>query len=454
MGAEITADHFVKGQMVDVTGSSQGKGFQGAMKRWNFGGLRATHGVSVTHRSHGSTGQRQDPGKVFKGKKMAGHMGDTRITTLNLEVVQTDKERGLVLVRGAVPGSKGGWVLVRDAVKRPLPSDAPKPGSFRKGSAPAGRKPARSRSDESRPSRRWTPTSAGEVDLDDAIFGLEPRKDLIHRMVRYQLLKRMAGTHHAQDRSEVTVTGKKMYKQKGTGGARHGDKSVPQWRGGGKVFGPKPRSHAIELPKKVRALALRHALSAKAKGRRDHGAREGGIERRQDQGPEGALRQARAHQRADHRRRRDRAGFRPRRPQHPQYRCAARSGHQRLRHPPSQEPGADQGGGRGAGGALQMSKKHKKKDAHDIIRAPVITEKSTLVSEHNQVIFKVARDASKPEIKAAVEQLFNVKVKAINTQVRKGKLKTFKNIRALQSDVKRAVVTLEEGHSIDVTTGL
>lgn len=107
--------------------------------------------------------------------------------------------------------------------------------------------------------------SAGEVELSDAIFGLEPRSDLIHRMVRYQTLKRMAGTHHAQDRSEVTVTGKKMYKQKGTGGARHGDKSVPQWRGGGKAFGPKPRSHAIDLPKKVRALALRHALSAKAK---------------------------------------------------------------------------------------------------------------------------------------------------------------------------------------------
>jgi len=106
---------------------------------------------------------------------------------------------------------------------------------------------------------------AGSIELSDAIFGLEPRQDLLHRMVRYQLLKRMAGTHHAQDRSEVTVTGKKMYKQKGTGGARHGDKSVPQWRGGGKAFGPKPRSHAIEMPKKVRALALRHALSAKAK---------------------------------------------------------------------------------------------------------------------------------------------------------------------------------------------
>lgn len=108
-------------------------------------------------------------------------------------------------------------------------------------------------------------TTAGEVELADAIFGLEPRQDLIHRMVRYQLLKRMAGTHHAQDRSEVAVTGKKMYKQKGTGGARHGDKSVPQWRGGGKAHGPKPRSHAVDMPKKVRALALRHALSAKAK---------------------------------------------------------------------------------------------------------------------------------------------------------------------------------------------
>jgi large subunit ribosomal protein L4 len=107
--------------------------------------------------------------------------------------------------------------------------------------------------------------SAGEIELSDAIFGLEPRKDLIQRMVRYQTLKRMAGTHHVQDRSEVTTTAKKMYRQKGTGGARHGDKAVPQFRGGGKAFGPKPRSHAIDLPKKVRALALRHALSAKAK---------------------------------------------------------------------------------------------------------------------------------------------------------------------------------------------
>ena len=133
VGAEITADHFTPGQFVDVTGTSKGKGFQGAMKRWNFSGLRATHGVSVSHRSHGSTGQRQDPGKVFKGKKMAGHLGDERITTQNLVVAKVDVERGLVLIRGAVPGSKGGWVLVRDAVKKSLPKDAPKPGAFRKG---------------------------------------------------------------------------------------------------------------------------------------------------------------------------------------------------------------------------------------------------------------------------------------------------------------------------------
>ena len=131
VGAQITADHFVPGQFVDITGTSQGKGFQGAMKRWNFSGLRATHGVSVVHRSHGSTGQRQDPGKVFKGKKMAGHLGDERVTTQNLVVAKIDVARGLVMVRGAVPGSKGGWVLVRDAVKKAAPKDLPKPGAFK-----------------------------------------------------------------------------------------------------------------------------------------------------------------------------------------------------------------------------------------------------------------------------------------------------------------------------------
>jgi len=131
VGSELLADHFVVGQFVDVTGTSIGKGFAGGMKRWNFGGLRASHGVSISHRSIGSTGGRQDPGKTFKNKKMPGHMGVERVTTLNLKVVQTDVERGLILVEGAVPGAKGGWITLRDAVKKRLPKDAPKPGKFR-----------------------------------------------------------------------------------------------------------------------------------------------------------------------------------------------------------------------------------------------------------------------------------------------------------------------------------
>jgi large subunit ribosomal protein L3 len=131
VGAEITADHFVAGQFVDVTGTSIGKGFAGGMKRWNFGGLRATHGVSVSHRSIGSTGGRQDPGKTFKNKKMPGHMGQERVTTLNLKVAQVDVERGLIMIEGAVPGSKGGWITVRDAVKKAAPKDLPTPGKFR-----------------------------------------------------------------------------------------------------------------------------------------------------------------------------------------------------------------------------------------------------------------------------------------------------------------------------------
>ena len=131
VGAEITADHFLPGQKVDITGSTVGKGFAGGMKRWNFGGLRASHGVSVSHRSIGSTGGRQDPGKTFKNKKMPGHLGVERVTTQNLRVVSTDVERGLILVEGAVPGVAGGWIFVRDAVKRKLPAEVPMPGSCR-----------------------------------------------------------------------------------------------------------------------------------------------------------------------------------------------------------------------------------------------------------------------------------------------------------------------------------
>jgi len=142
VGAEITADHYVQGQFVDVSGTSIGKGFAGAMKRHNFGGLRASHGVSISHRSHGSTGQCQGPGKVFKGKKMAGHMGAVRVTTQNLQVVKTDVERGLIMIKGAVPGSKGGWVTIKDAVKKPLPENVPFPAALRSTEAPAAEAPA------------------------------------------------------------------------------------------------------------------------------------------------------------------------------------------------------------------------------------------------------------------------------------------------------------------------
>ena len=136
VGAELTVEHFVAGQMVDVTGTSKGKGFAGAMKRHNFAGLRASHGVSISHRSLGSTGQCQDPGRVFKGKKMAGHMGSERKTILNLEVVATDLGESLILVKGAIPGAKNGWILINDAVKKPANTDAPYPGAVRAEAAP------------------------------------------------------------------------------------------------------------------------------------------------------------------------------------------------------------------------------------------------------------------------------------------------------------------------------
>ena len=147
IGAELTSDHFIAGQYVDVVGTGKGKGFAGGMKRWGFSGLRASHGVSINHRSLGSTGQCQDPGKVFKGKKMAGHMGDVQVTKQNLEVVSTDADRGLILVKGAIPGAKGGYILISDAIKKPLPDGVPMPGAMR-GSAAADEAPAEDQPEE------------------------------------------------------------------------------------------------------------------------------------------------------------------------------------------------------------------------------------------------------------------------------------------------------------------
>ena len=163
-GAQISADHFVSGQFVDVSGNSIGKGFAGSMKRHNFGGLRASHGVSISHRAHGSTGQCQDPGKVFKGKKMAGHLGDENVTVQSLKVVSTDADRGLVLVHGAVPGAKGSFVTVRDAVKKPLPDGVPFPAALVETAAPAEAAPAEE-------------TAAEETPAEDTAADAAPAED-------------------------------------------------------------------------------------------------------------------------------------------------------------------------------------------------------------------------------------------------------------------------------------
>ena len=292
-------------------------------------------------------------------------------------------------------------------------------------------------------------SAAGSLELSDAIFGLEPRADLIARMVRWQLAKRQAGDHKTLGRADINRTGKKMYKQKGTGGARHGSARVPQFRGGGRAMGPVVRSHAHDLPKKVRALALRHALSAKV--------RAGGLvvweSAELAEAKTKALREsfakaslknaliidgAQVHEK-----------FAARRAQPAADRCPAGPGRQRLRHHAPREAGADQGRGRSAGGAVQMIKDARH---YDTIVAPIITEKATIASESNQFVFKVARDATKPQIKAAVEKLFDVKVTAVNTLVRKGKTKAFRGVRGRQQDVKKAIVTLADGYRIDVTT--
>jgi large subunit ribosomal protein L3 len=173
IGAELSAAHFVAGQFVDVIGTSIGKGFAGAMKRHNFAGLRASHGVSISHRSHGSTGNSQEPGKVWKGKKMAGHMGDARTTVQNLEVVSTDEDRGLILIRGAVPGATGGWVLVSDAKKRKTDVELPFPAAL-KGGAPEAEAPAEETAAEATPAEE---TAAEETPAEETAAEETPAEE-------------------------------------------------------------------------------------------------------------------------------------------------------------------------------------------------------------------------------------------------------------------------------------
>ena len=186
------------------------------MKRHNFGGLRASHGVSVSHRSHGSTGQRQSPGKTFKNKKMAGHLGAERVTTQSLEVVAADAERGVLMIKGSVPGSPGGYVLIKDAVKRKAPARAAVPGSFA-GDAGRSRELAGRSLLMKLTVRNLDNQEVGDIDLADEVFGLPIRRDILARVVNWQLAKRRAGTHKTKGISEIQGTTKKPYKQKGTG---------------------------------------------------------------------------------------------------------------------------------------------------------------------------------------------------------------------------------------------
>jgi large subunit ribosomal protein L4 len=303
--------------------------------------------------------------------------------------------------------------------------------------------------------------AAGEIELDDAVFGLPARKDILARMVNWQLAKRRAGTHKVKTRSEVKKSSRKVYRQKGTGRARIGAGDVSQYRGGGRAFGPVVRDHSHKLPKKVRKLALKIALSVKAA--------DGKLVVLQDT----TLDEAKTKPLAERLgqlgwssggRRVDQPELRPRGAQHSRHRRGAADRRQRLRYSAPRHPGSDQGRGPSAGGATEMSSRSRprrvadikvsRERMYEIIRAPVVTEKSTLQSEHNQVVFRVSLDATKPEIKLAVEHLFKVKVKAVNTLRQKGKTKRFRGVPGRRPDVKKAYVTLEEGHSIDVTTGI
>ena len=280
--------------------------------------------------------------------------------------------------------------------------------------------------------RNLAAEEVGSVELADAVFGVEVRADILHRVVLWQLAKRRAGTHKVKTRAEIARTGAKLYKQKGTGRARHGSRRVNLFRGGGVTHGPVLRDHATDLPKKVRALGLKCALSSKAAEGKLVVLDQATLAEPKTKMLVGALEQAGLGQRAGDHRRRGRAEFRPGRAQPAADRRAAGAGPQRLRHPAPRHARADPGRRAPDRGAPGMNKLAM----YDVILAPVVTEKSTRVSEHNQVVFKVRKEATKPEIKAAVEGLFGVKVTAVNTLVQKGKMKRFKGRVGFRSDVE------------------
>lgn len=245
LGQEVTAEVFESGVKVDVTGKSKGKGFAGVMKRHNFKGGKASHGAHRVHRMPGSIGGCATPGRVFKGMRMAGRMGNERVTTQNLTIHAVDAEKGLLLIKGAVPGPNGGLVLVRTAAK------GLEVMSTIDILSPAGDK-------------------AGTVELPAEIFDAKTSVPLIHQVVVAQLAAARQGTHKTKTRGEVRGGGRKPYRQKGTGRARQGSTRAPQFAGGGVVHGPQPRDYSQRTPKKMKAAALRGALSDRARHSRIH----------------------------------------------------------------------------------------------------------------------------------------------------------------------------------------
>ena len=286
VGAEITADHFVVGQFVDVTGTSIGKGFAGGMKRWNFGGLRATHGVSVSHRSIGSTGGRQDPGKTFKNKKMPGHMGVDRVTTLNLKVVQTDVERGLILVEGAVPGAKGGWITVRDAVKKALPKDAAEARQVQGAGGCRGCGQAAAAPAAEAPPRKVRDMELKVTTLDGKEAG---SRHALGRDLRSRAARRSDPALRASGSSPSAAPARTRSRTAPRSGAparrctrrRAPARPVTARRASTSSAAAAVRSArscaatSIGLPKKVRALALQARAVGQGQGRRHHRARQG-----------------------------------------------------------------------------------------------------------------------------------------------------------------------------------
>ena len=250
LGQEVTAETFAAGDLVDVTGRSKGKGTAGVMKRHGFKGLSASHGTQRKHRSPGSIGGCATPGRVFKGVRMAGRMGNARTTTPNLTVHAVDAERGLLLIRGAVPGPKGGLILVRSAIRA-----------------------AQSATKETSVSTKVSVVSPSgakgqDVELPDEIFSAPVNVPLMHQVVVAQEAAARQGTHATKTRGLVRGGGRKPYRQKGTGRARQGSVRAPQYAGGGTVHGPQPRSYVQRTPKKMKAAALRGALSDRASNSR------------------------------------------------------------------------------------------------------------------------------------------------------------------------------------------